>query len=508
MDTVLSLFLLSVLSGILALDNLQIGQFMLSRPFFAGTLLGILFGCPAEGAATGLLFDIVFSSEMPLGGSIPYNGLAGAAAAVAAVRTGSFLPEMAFFYGLIFAWTYTKADIKMREIRSAWNMRASESISYGLAYPGQWLIRSFAAEFFAMFLCVFSAGFLAFLISLRQMPIFVLNGAKFAYSVVPVLGIGILYFHFRSHFRNMSLSGSENVDSKPAGDSKNAVFNGPEHKKIKKSCFFRLFFVQGGWNFSHFQNFGFLYAIKPFLEKIYGAGTSSMNKAMLRNFEKVNTNPVMSPLLAGAVISLEKSFSEGKIREERLRQIKHSVASAAASAGDSIFWARVKPVSLQLGIFIWLLAGFNSWLFGFHSEAAENISLYALSAGPLFSVLAYSFFAVYMRKKAFEAGLSGNEADLYGLSEFPFARIRRHLSIAGFIFSSALMIEMFIFFFLKAKDERMGEQQIVLRILLILAMLAICRLAAAKKLYMPHVLWALFFAAAILSALKIPVVLF
>ena len=508
MSTVFGLFLLSVLSGLLSLDNLQIGQFMISRPFFAGTVMGILSGCPAEGAAIGLFFEIVFSSEMPLGGSIPYNGLAGTSAAIAAIRAGSFLPELAFFYGLVFAWIYTKADIKMREMRSAWNIRASENISYGLDYPGSWLMRSFAAEFFAMFLCVFSAGFLSFLISLTQMPAFILNGARFSYSLIPVLGIGILYFHFRSHFRNMSLSGNENGDSEKAKDSKTAVFNDPEHKKIRKRCFSRLFFIQSGWNFSHFQNFGFLYAIKPFLEKIYGKGTSAFDKAMLRNFEKVNTNPVMSPLLAGAVISLEKSFSEGKIKEERLRQVKQSIASAAASAGDSIFWARVKPVSLQLGIFIWLLAGFNSWLFGFHSEAAENISLYALSSGPLFSVIAYSFFAVYMRKKGFEAGLSGNELNLYGLADFPFPRIIRRLSIAGFVFSSALMIEMFLFFFLKARDERMGEQQIVLRILLVLAMLLICRMAAVKKLYMPHILWSLFFAAVILSALKIPVVLF
>ena len=89
----------AAVSGLLALDHLQAGQFMFSRPFFAGAVLGIICGCPAEGAAIGIAFEFLYSADLPLGSAVPPNGLAGAAAAVLGVKAG-LMAAAAFFYGI------------------------------------------------------------------------------------------------------------------------------------------------------------------------------------------------------------------------------------------------------------------------------------------------------------------------------------------------------------------------------------------------------------------------
>ena len=92
-----------LISGILTLDSVQIAQFLFSRPFFAGALTGLVNGCPLEGAVFGLFFDLLYSSEIPAGGTIPPNGLAGTVAAVTAYSAAGFTEPLSFFYGLIFS---------------------------------------------------------------------------------------------------------------------------------------------------------------------------------------------------------------------------------------------------------------------------------------------------------------------------------------------------------------------------------------------------------------------
>lgn len=76
--------LLVVLGGLVAIDGTGCGQFMVSRPFVAATLGGLVVGEPATGAAIGLVLEAFHLTVLPVGAaSYPEGGAA--AIAVGAV---------------------------------------------------------------------------------------------------------------------------------------------------------------------------------------------------------------------------------------------------------------------------------------------------------------------------------------------------------------------------------------------------------------------------------------
>lgn len=62
-------FFLVLLGGLLALDGTSVGQFMVSRPFVAGTLTGWALGDPFLGLLVGGLIELYFIPVFPVGGS-------------------------------------------------------------------------------------------------------------------------------------------------------------------------------------------------------------------------------------------------------------------------------------------------------------------------------------------------------------------------------------------------------------------------------------------------------
>ena len=77
--------LLVLLGGLLALDGTAVGQFMVSRPFIAGTLTGWALGDPFLGLLVGGLIELYFIPVFPVGGSdFPEGGPPTLVAVVAA----------------------------------------------------------------------------------------------------------------------------------------------------------------------------------------------------------------------------------------------------------------------------------------------------------------------------------------------------------------------------------------------------------------------------------------
>lgn len=69
--------LLSLLAGILAVDERAGWQGLLSQPVVAGTLAGVLIGEPETGMAVGVVLELIFLSVMPMRGTRRADGLAG-----------------------------------------------------------------------------------------------------------------------------------------------------------------------------------------------------------------------------------------------------------------------------------------------------------------------------------------------------------------------------------------------------------------------------------------------
>ena len=76
---------LSLLGGLLALDETSLGQFMVSRPVVAATLAGWLLGDPASGFLVGAILECLYLPKLHVGGArFPDSAPAAVTAAVVA----------------------------------------------------------------------------------------------------------------------------------------------------------------------------------------------------------------------------------------------------------------------------------------------------------------------------------------------------------------------------------------------------------------------------------------
>ncbi|OPX17855.1 hypothetical protein BXT86_04300 [candidate division WOR-3 bacterium 4484_100] len=63
--------LMSFLGGLFILDKYAIGEFGLSQPIIAGTILGAIFGEPKTGIMLGAVIQLIFLGGLPIGRDIP-----------------------------------------------------------------------------------------------------------------------------------------------------------------------------------------------------------------------------------------------------------------------------------------------------------------------------------------------------------------------------------------------------------------------------------------------------
>lgn len=198
MIAALKVFISAALSGLLGLDSVQAGQFLLSRPAFVGPLLGWLNGCPLEGARLGILLELLYIDFIPLGGVVPPSGTAAAAAGVLAHSAGGLPPSLSFFLGLAAGRAFAPLEYRLRASRSPWSSAIEEQVRSGDFSLRRWLAKAMLLEnavmaAYIIFWTALAAG-LAYLPGLGRLY----PGMDFAYSLMPWLGLSGLYFRFRT----------------------------------------------------------------------------------------------------------------------------------------------------------------------------------------------------------------------------------------------------------------------------------------------------------------------
>lgn len=198
MIAVLKAVISAALSGLLGLDAVQAGQFLLSRPAFVGPVLGWLNGCPLEGARLGILLELLYIDFIPVGGVVPPNGTAAAAAAVLAYSAGGLAPSLSFFLGLAAGVAFAPIEYRLRAARSRWNEAIEAQVRAGDFSLGRWLARAMFFENAAMGLYVLAWAFLAAALAYLPRISALYPGTDFAYSLMPWLGLSGLYFRFRT----------------------------------------------------------------------------------------------------------------------------------------------------------------------------------------------------------------------------------------------------------------------------------------------------------------------
>ncbi len=102
----MSLLLIALLGGLLALDNVSVGQTMVSRPLPVGFLVGLLLGDPLTGTQVGALLELYLLVVVPAGGGRNPEGSVATAVGVSAAVLAPGLTGLVFGVtgGLIWGW--------------------------------------------------------------------------------------------------------------------------------------------------------------------------------------------------------------------------------------------------------------------------------------------------------------------------------------------------------------------------------------------------------------------
>jgi mannose/fructose/N-acetylgalactosamine-specific phosphotransferase system component IIC len=117
----LTLLLLSLLGGLLALDATSLGQFMLSRPLIAAGLAGMIAGNPAGGIVVGVLLEAIHLAVLPVGAA-RYPEAGPAAVAAAGAYAGTTNSQVALLASVVFmlawGWVGGRSVEAMRRLNS------------------------------------------------------------------------------------------------------------------------------------------------------------------------------------------------------------------------------------------------------------------------------------------------------------------------------------------------------------------------------------------------------
>lgn len=241
-----------------------------------------------------------------------------------------------------------------------------------------------------------------------------------------------------------------------------------------RAMFLRSLLIQAGWNYERSQNMGFAFSLLPALRKIYPE-PGVLKAAVLRHLELFNTQPYMAGFILGNMARMEESLAArpgDAALEKNMRDIKQALASSFASIGDRVFWGRLKPVTTQICIAVWLLAGFYGWLF---PAQVAGPAAAVLFAGPLTGMAVYGVFAVHLRWQGLKKGYDCGGGSSCGLDMIDWRKLIRRLSLAGFSLSLAIAAASLAL--LVWLNRGVPAKDLALKIGLVLSVLALHRLA-------------------------------
>jgi hypothetical protein len=221
--------------------------------------------------------------------------------------------------------------------------------------------------------------------------------------------------------------------------------------KILSRVFLRSYLLQGFWNYAQMQNIGALFALTPALEDIYKQDAQGLRRAAARNLEAFNTNPVLSTYVLGALIGQERKIAAAPLapvrpgpcaglpaaplsrqdEEREYRIIRAGTANTAASLGDRLFWATLKPLSLVLCLAVLLCSQVQIM----HEDLPSGGAVFEAALAVLASLLLYNVPAAAARVKGLIDGSRGTEDDFYGFIKINWNRIIYFLKTLGQVFT-------------------------------------------------------------------------
>lgn len=196
--------LISLLAGLLHLDSMVFGQFMVSRPIITGPLIGYFFGSAETGFLVGVILELVYVSLIPVGTKVPNDSTAATIFAVVIMNikecNGLGIP-ISILSGFLMGFVYKIIDIQQRFLNSTFlgwvdtakpelvEKRITLLVHYGI------LISFLKAVLFYLFTLPI-VYFLVKKLCLITANCSIKSGLDVLIYVLPAIGIGITISHF------------------------------------------------------------------------------------------------------------------------------------------------------------------------------------------------------------------------------------------------------------------------------------------------------------------------
>ncbi len=111
-------------------------------------------------------------------------------------------------------------------------------------------------------------------------------------------------------------------------------FSKKELRKISRGWIWN---AQLGWNYERMQGLGYLTAMLPVIEKLYGDRPELMKKALKAHSSLFNTTPAMGNVLVGMSVAIEEQFDASEEGIQFAEATKTALMGPFAAVGDTIF---------------------------------------------------------------------------------------------------------------------------------------------------------------------------
>ena len=190
--------------------------------------------------------------------------------------------------------------------------------------------------------------------------------------------------------------------------------------KEQLTLFIRSFFLQTGWNFMKYQSMGLLFTMWPFLKHLYRNDRDALPSVLSRYLATFNTQPVLASFCLGAFARREERIANAKTLPQFNEEIsewialKRGLSITTASIGDRLFWGTLKPFTLILALFVWLLLGINIFEIQFISQPPV---WYAFSAC-IIAFVVFNAAALITKWKGIKIGYLNDDSTCFGLTKF------------------------------------------------------------------------------------------
>jgi mannose/fructose/N-acetylgalactosamine-specific phosphotransferase system component IIC len=199
--TVLVVVCLALAGGLIGLDKTAVGQFMISQPIVAAPLTGWLLGDAAAGLVVGVVLELIWLLDVPVGTFVPADSTVASIVAVGSAVLGSpggvHLPVAGFsiFLTVVLAPVTMTADRVVRQYNSRLADALPDGAGAGLgAGLGRAQLRGaclFFLKFFSLILIFVPLGIIAVRVFL-VMPAQFHRAMAFYLKLLPLLGAALV----------------------------------------------------------------------------------------------------------------------------------------------------------------------------------------------------------------------------------------------------------------------------------------------------------------------------